>query len=157
MEREGKKIKKRNLAKVKILKERPERLKSKRREITEEEEEDSEWFDMPNSKADPLGGQDAQVEQAEGAGGGLEHQAEGHQHPPEAEAGQPRRAQGTPVKERWEVALGPWKPKAVSSSPRDRKRKQQEARKRDKEKSQHPYQLRNRKGREFQEEEELSD
>ena len=152
MEREGK-TKKRNLAKVKILKERPERLKSKRRELVEQEEE-SEWYELPNSKADSQEGQDTQ---AVGAGGGSEQQAEDHQHLKEAEAGQAERVRGTPAKERWVVAQGPWRPKVVSPSPRDRKRRQQAARKRDKEKSQHPYQLRNRRGRGFQEEEELSD
>ena len=154
VEREGKKSKKRNLAKVKILKERPERLKSRRRETVEQEEEESEWYELPNSKADSEKGQDTQVV---GEGGGSEQQAEGHQHPQEAEAGQAERPRGTPAKERWLVAQGPWRPKVVSPSPRDRKKKQQAARKRDKEKSQHPYQLRNRKGKRFQEEEELSD
>ena len=65
--------------------------------------------------------------------------------------------QRQPVKERWEVALGPWRQKVTSPSPRDRKRKQQAARRRNKMESQHPSQLRNRKGREPQEEEELSD
>ena len=85
VEREGGQIKKRNLAKVKILKERPERLKPKRSKTVEQEEEDSEWFELPNSKADSKEGQDAQ---AAGAGGGSEQQAEGHQHLQEAEAGQ---------------------------------------------------------------------
>ena len=60
------------------------------------------------------------------------------------------------MKEKWEVALGPWRQKVTSPSPRDRKRKQQAARKRDKREAQHPYQLRNKKGSEPQEEEELS-
>ena len=63
------------------------------------------------------------------------------------------------MSERWEVALGPWRQKVTSPSPRARKRKQQAARRRNKMESQHPYQLsfRNRKGRESQKEEELSD
>ena len=61
------------------------------------------------------------------------------------------------MSERWEVALGPWRQKVTSPSPRARKRKQQAARRRDKMESHHPYQLRNRKGRNSQEEEELSD
>ena len=55
------------------------------------------------------------------------------------------------------MALGPWRQKVTSPSPQDRKREQQAARRRDKMESQHPYQLRNRKSREPQEEEELSD
>ena len=55
------------------------------------------------------------------------------------------------------MALGPWRQKVTSPSPRARKRKQQVARRRDKMESHHPYQLRNRKGRESQQEEELSD
>jgi hypothetical protein len=62
-----------------------------------------------------------------------------------------------PSKERWEVALGPWRHKNNSPSPRDRKKKQQAARRRDKEMSQHPYQLRSRGKKGEQQEEELSD
>ena len=45
VEREGKKSRKRNLAKVKILKEGPDRLKTKCKVIEEEEEE--EWWESP--------------------------------------------------------------------------------------------------------------
>ena len=74
----------------------------------------------------------------------------------EAEDMQEEMMQRQQVKEKWEVALGPWRQKITSPSPRARKKKQQAARRRDKTDSQHPYQLRNKKGREPQEEEELS-
>ena len=156
VEREGKKSRKRNMAKVKMLQERPERLRSTRKRGMETEEEPAEWWELPNIRPVPAGDQGEQ--------GGPQHQPEDQQHPqaeeaaqqhPQAgEAGPPQVARGMPVKERWEVALGPWRPKLNSPSPRDRKRRQQAARKRDKERRQHPYQLRSKEG---QEEEELSD
>jgi hypothetical protein len=165
VEREGKRPRKRNLAKIKILKERPERLRAKRRESAEGEEEESiEWWELPNTKAVPLDDQAVQAGPVEGVGGGLQQQAGEHQPPPEAEVQQQEREQRQAPKERWEVAQGPWRPKNNSLSPRDRKKKQQAARRRDKERSQHPYQLRSRPNKgegeqqeEEQQEEELSD
>ena len=149
VEREGKKSRKRNMAKVKILQERPERLRSTRKGGMETEEESVEWWELPNIKAAPVGDQGDQ--------GGPQHQPGDQQRPQEEETGPPQVARGPPVKKRWEVTLGPWRPKINSPSPRDRKRRQQAARKRDKEKSQHPYQLRSRQNKEGHEEEELSD
>ena len=106
------------------------------------------WWELPNIRADPAAGPYAQGSQVAGAGEGPEQVAE---------SGQPEKVQRQPAKERWEVALGPWRQKIANPSPRDRKRKQQAARRRDKENSQHPYQLRNRKGKGDQEEQELSD
>ena len=108
-----------------------------------------EWWELSNIKAAPVGDQGDQ--------GGPQHQPGDQQHPQEEETGPPQVARGTPAKERWEVVLGPWRPKINSPSPRDRKRRQQAVRKRDLEKSQHPYQLRSRQNKEGQEEEELSD
>jgi hypothetical protein len=80
-----------------------------------------------------------------------------HQPPLEPEVQQQEREQRQAPRERWEVALGPWRPKNNSPSPRDRKKKQQAARRRDKERSQQPYQLRSRGNKGERQEEELSD
>ena len=48
---------------------------------------------------------------------------------------------GTPRREEWQVAHGPWREKAAKLSPRERKKRQQMARKRDKERDHMPYQL----------------
>ena len=69
--REGKQ-KKRNLAKVKILKERPERLRTKWTETMEQEEEEGEWFELPNVRADI---QEAQDRQEAGGAGKQEQEA----------------------------------------------------------------------------------
>ena len=116
----------------------------------QKEEDDSEWFELPNIKADSKEGQETDDGQAAGAGEGPAQEAEAVQEEEE-------RIRRQPVRERWEVALGPWREKVNSPSPRARKRKQQAARRRGKEEAKHPYKLRNRKGREFPEEEELSD
>ena len=59
--------------------------------------------------------------------------------------GQQAQGQGTPRREKWQVAQGPWREKPAKLSPRERKRRQQEARKRDKEEKDMPYRLRSRK------------
>jgi hypothetical protein len=51
----------------------------------------------------------------------------------------------TPLRERWEVANGPWRVKQNKPSPRERKRRQQAARRRDKEQT--TYWLRRNRGR----------
>jgi hypothetical protein len=51
--------------------------------------------------------------------------------------------QDHPLRERWEVANGPWRVKQNKPSPRERKRRQQAARRRDKE-QQTTYWLRSR-------------
>ena len=160
VESDGKRPKKRNLEKVKILKERPERLRPKLKESVEEEEENIEWWELPNIRPGSRGDQGVPAGPDEGAGGGPQQQAGELQPPQQAEVQQQEREQRQGPRERWEVALGPWRNKNNSPSPRDRKKKQQAARRRDKERSQHPYQLRNRgnKGeQQEQQEEELSD
>ena len=61
------------------MKERPERLKTRRREVTEAEEENMEWWELPNIRADPAAGQDAQGSQVAGAGEGPEQVVEAGQ------------------------------------------------------------------------------
>ena len=76
--------------------------------MAEQEEEDSEWFELPNIKADSKEGQETQDGQAAGEGGGPEQ---------EAEAVQEEMILRQPVRERWKVALGPWRQKVTSPSP----------------------------------------
>ena len=149
VEREGKRLKKRNLAKVKILRQRPERLQIKARK-EKEKEESTEWWEMPNARPDP------------------EESAAVNDPAPEEEMALQQAAQEEVTtarghrdftKEEWQVAMGPWRQK-TSPGPKERKRRQQEARRRDKGQARHPYRLRSRKGQEEQmqdEQGELSD
>ena len=120
VERKGK-MRKRNLAKVKILKERPERLQVKAREESEGKEESTEWWELPNVKPEseeaPMG-QDPPVEEAPAPRVPAAGEAEGDHHQVAAEG--PKRVD----KERWQVALGPWRQKNTSPGPKERKRRQ---------------------------------
>ena len=106
--------------------------KESRRGPNSDDEEENWYFELP---AQPP----AQQEQEEQAGAG-DHQPQ-------------EREQRQIPQERWEVALGPWRPKGNSPSPRERKRRQQAAKNRDKGQRDHPYQLRSRGLRGEQEEE----
>ena len=144
-------MKKRNLAKVKILRERPERLQIRPRKEKEQEEESTEWWEIPNARPDPV---EAPVAQDPLAGEAMALQ------PADQEEAAAARGHRDATKEAWQVAMGPWRQKNTSPGPKERKRRQQEARRRDKEQARHPYRLRSRKGQEDQvqeEERELSD
>ena len=137
--RRGDKGRIRNMAKVKLLRKRPEHLVPDQlkfeKQLTEqdEEEEDYTFIDLSgpgNNIPPPIQ---------------LQHEdAQGQPELPAAEEGgaavqQP--AHATPRREEWVVANGPWREKP---SPRERKRRQMAARRRDKEQRDMPYQLRSR-------------
>ena len=79
----------------------------------------------------------------QGAEGGHEHQAEGHQHLQEAKTGLP----GTGTTSKGEMGGGGPMQKTASPIPRDNIKNQHSAREKvDKEKSKHPYWLKKRRG-----------
>ena len=138
IERAGKKTNKRNLAKVKVLKERPERLRSRRPKIEEQQEEEEEWFELPNIRRNGQEAQDGQdvaesgeQEQEEAVEQKQEGMIQEEEQVQEDGTGRGKKGQNIPVREKWVVAHGPWRQSSVS--PRERKRQQQAARKRDKE------------------------
>ena len=142
--RRGDKVRVRNMAKVKLIKRRPEHLvpgQSKDgKQLEEEEEEDFTFINLggvgdnvpPGIQLQQEDAQGQAEQAAVGAGG-----AAGQQ--PGAVVQQP--AHSTPRREEWVVANGPWREKP---SPRERKRRQAAAKRRDKEQRDMPYQLRSR-------------
>ena len=150
--RRGDKVRIRNMAKVKLLRKRPEHLVldqskfEKQGREQDEEEEDYSFIDLRgpgNNIPPPIHLQHEEVQgqpelaAAEEGGAAVQAQAP---------------AQATPRREEWVVANGPWREKP---SPRERKRRQMAARRRDKEQRDIPYQLRNRGILKRDEEEEL--
>ena len=137
--RRGDRVRIRNMAKVKLLRKRPEHLvpnQSKfEKQLGEQEEEDDYTF-INLSGAGNRAPPPIQLQQED---------AQGQPELPAVEAGgaavqQPPHA--TPRREEWVVANGPWREKL---SPKERKRRQMAARRRDKEQQRDmPYQLRSR-------------
>ena len=128
----------RNVDKWKILKRRPHHLDiDKHTEHDREDQtDDDDDFDLPKAKPAPRPGTPPQHPQEE-----QEHEAPPvpPAGPPTPQAGQ----RGTPHRERWEVANGPWRQKQNSPSPRERKRRQGAAKRRSRE-QQGNYWLRSR-------------
>ena len=141
--------------KWKILKDRPHyfyNTTSSKSDHADQSDSDDD-FDLPRTQPAPHHTPIQQHQQEE---------EQGQEAPPEQQAGPPPLPEGlaaqhggpaTPLRERWEVANGPWRVKQNKPSPRERKRRQQAARRRDKE-QQTTYWLRNRgEPREVSEEE----
>ena len=141
--RRGKEVT-RNVDKWKILKDRPHYFSnttpSKADQADQSDSDDD--FDLPRTQPAPHHTPTQQHQQEE---------EQGQEAPPEQQAGPPPLPEGqaaqhggpaTPLRERWEVANGPWRVKQNKPSPRERKRRQQAARRRDKEQT--TYWLRSR-------------
>ena len=109
--RRGKKNVTRNVQKWKGIKERPRYLQQQSRGTGTQDDSDEEvedwYFELPGQQ------------EQEGQAGAGDHQPQ-------------EREQRQIPQERWEVALGPWRPKGNSPSPRERKRRKQAAKNRDK-------------------------
>ena len=142
--RRGDKMRIRNMAKVKLIRKRPAYLVAGQSKREEQEEEDYTFIDLSgagNKAAPPIQllHEEDQGQQLELPVGGAEGAAVQQQ------------AHGTPRREEWVVANGPWREKP---SPRERKRRQMAARRRDKEQRDIPYQLRSRGAPRAEDEEE---
>ena len=119
VERSGS-IKKRNLAKVKVLKDRPNRLRSKQFSLQEEDQEEEEWWEMPN----PAGGEaeedrpDQPQEEAGQQQAGQVEEEEAVQEEEAEESEGPRRSKRVQDQEQQQ---------GRKMSPRERKKRQAQA------------------------------
>ena len=149
----GRQKKVRNKEKVKLLKDRPKYLQGEvvglGTDSMEDEEDDEDIYINLTTRQtrDPVEEdiilQEEMIviqEEMEMAGAD-----QGELEQPQHQVVQQAQGQGTPRREEWQVAHGPWREKPARLSPRERKKRQQEARKRDRERKDMPYQLRSRK------------
>ena len=134
----------RNVDKWKILKKRPHHLDIDKHTKHDQTDDDDDDFDLPKPKpaprpvTPPHHPQEEQEQEHEAPSG----QPASPPAPPPGPPAPPAGPRGTPCRERWEVANGPWRKKQSSPGPRERKRRQGDARRRSKE--QGNYWLRSR-------------